>query len=160
MPVTIEGSSERDAVLGLQAEAFAAYTELLDATAAATDAELLDVCRVRIAQILECREELARHSSERLAEVEAWDRSPAITDRQRAALRFTEQFMFDHSLIDRELVDDLDRALGTPSKVDFSADPAINFGTEGILNFATAIAACQSSMRLSALLDFAPTSSR
>ncbi len=160
LPVTVDGPSERAAVLGLQAEAFACYSELLEAAAAATDAELLEVCSARMAQMLGCREELARHSPERLAALESWERSPAITDRQRAALRFTEQFVFDPSLIDRELIDDLERELGAQSRPDIVADGTVNFGTEAMVNFATAIAARESSMRLAALLDFAPAPSR
>jgi alkylhydroperoxidase family enzyme len=156
VPITVEGCSERDAVLSLQAEAYACYTALLEAAAAATDADLLEVCRARMAQMLGCREELARHSPQRLAELADWDHSPAITDRERAALRFAEQFVVDPSLVDRELVDDLERELGLEGTDEFQADPTLNFRTEAMVSFATAVSAYYSSMQLSALLDFAP----
>jgi alkylhydroperoxidase family enzyme len=156
LPVTVDGTSERDAVLGLQAEAYASYRRLLEAQTAATDRELLEVCRARMAQMLDCREELARHSPERLAEVADWDRSPAITERERAALRFTEQFLVDPSLVDRELIDDLERELGMQGIDEFAGDPTLVFRTEAMVNFATAIAGHLSSMRLAVVLDLAP----
>lgn len=140
LPIDVDAPSERDAVLGLHPEAYARHRALLDASAAATDAELLALCKTRMAQMLRCREELARHSAERLAEVEAWDRSPAFTDVQRAALAFAEQFVIDPSGIDAELVAPLEAALGA----------------SGVIDFTTALAAHEASLRLATLLDLEP----
>lgn len=93
-----------------------------------------------MAQMLECREELALHAPERLAELERWDRSPAYNRLQRAALAFVEQFLLDPSLVSRELVADLEGELGT----------------SGVIDFTTAIAAYEASLRLSTLLDLEP----
>lgn len=158
LPTSVDGATDRAAVLGLQAEAFACYEEFLKAVAAANEADLLEVCRARMAQMLGCREELARHTPERLAAVESWEQSPDISDKQRAALRFTEQFVMDPALVDRELVAELERELRTSDRIDFG--PEYNFGTPGMVNFATAIAVYEYSMRLAALLDLAPENSR
>ena len=129
-------------MLGLYPEAYARHREFLEATTAATDAELLELCKARMAQMLGCREELARHSAERLAELESWEQSPSFTGAQRAALHFVEQFVLDPSLVSRELVADLEAELGT----------------SGVINFTTALCAHEASLRLATLLDLAPAS--
>ena len=93
-----------------------------------------------MAQMLGCREELARHSSERLAELRSWERSPSLSVRQRAALAFVEQFVLDPALITRQLAADLEAELGT----------------SGVIDFAAVISAFEASLRLSTLLDLAP----
>jgi alkylhydroperoxidase family enzyme len=140
LPVATDGSSERDAVLGLRPETYARHRELLETAAGAVDGELLELCRLRLAQILHCREELARHTAERAAEVESWEGSDAFTGTERAALAFVEQFVLDPVLVDRERVAGLEAA----------------FGTSGAIDFTMAIAAHESSFRLSTLLDLAP----
>ncbi len=140
LPLDRNAPSERDAVLGLYPEAYARHREFLEATTAATDAELLELCKARMAQLLRCREELARHSPERLAELESWERSSSFTGTERAALLFVEQFVLDPTLVSREMVGDLEAELGTT----------------GVINFTTALAAHEASLRLSTLLDLAP----
>ena len=140
LPVTVDAPSERDAVLGLHPQAYARHRAFLDAAAAASDPDLLGPCRARMAQLLGCREELALHSAGELAELDSWERSAAYGGAQRAALAFVEQFVFDPSLVGRELVGDLERELGT----------------SGVINFTTAIAAYEASLRLSTLLDLEP----
>ena len=63
-----------------------------------------------------------------------------LTDAQRAALAFVEQFILDPSRVGRELVADLEAELGT----------------SGVIDFATAVAAYEASLRLATLLDLAP----
>lgn len=140
LPITDGGQNERDAVLGMHAEAYARHREFLEACAAATDPDLLALCRARIAQILCCREELALHSPDLLAELKSWERSSSFTALHRTALEFVEQFVLDPSLMSRELVADLEREVGTSA----------------IINFTTVIAAYEASLRLSALLDLEP----
>ncbi len=140
LPVDEHAPSERDATLGLHAEVYALHRELLRATAAATDAELLELSKARMAQLFRCREELALHSPERLTELESWDHSPAFTARERAALAFVEQFVVDPTLISPELAGELERELGT----------------SGVINFTTALTAHEASLRLATLLDLAP----
>jgi alkylhydroperoxidase family enzyme len=140
LPLKVEGQSERDALLGLYPEAYARHREFLEATTAATDAELLEAARARMAQMLVCREELARHSPERLAELEQWERSESLTAKEKAALAFVEQFVLDPSLVSTELLAPLEEELGTT----------------GVINFTTAIAAHEASIRLAAVLDLEP----
>jgi alkylhydroperoxidase family enzyme len=140
LPINGGLSSERDAVLGLHPEVYARYQELLDATSDATDTDLLELCKLRMAQHFGCREELARHSADEQATVESWERSTSLTTRERAALQFVEQFVLDPGLISAELVAELEAELGT----------------RGVIDFTMAIAAHDTSLRFSTLLDFAP----
>ncbi len=121
-------------------EAYARHRAYLEACTSATDPELLELCRALMAKELRCREELARHSPQRLAELDSWERSPSFTERERAALEFVEQFLIDPSLISRDLVGRLETELGTSAVIDF----------------ANAIAAHEGSIRLAALLDLEP----
>jgi alkylhydroperoxidase family enzyme len=140
LPLDAGAPSERDAVLGMHPEAYARHREFLEATTAATDAELLELCRARIAQHLGCREELARHDPARLAELGAWETSGAFTARERAALAFVEQFVLDPARLGGETVAGLENELGTT----------------GVINFTNAVAAHEASLRLSTLLDLEP----
>jgi alkylhydroperoxidase family enzyme len=140
LPIPTDAPTERDAVLGLHPEAYARLKATLAASAASVDERLLDPCRVRMAQMLGCREELARHSAEHLAQVEAWDTAPAFDDRQRAALAFTEQFVMDPARISAELAGALEAAIGTEKMVDF----------------ATTLSHEEASLRLSTLFDLEP----
>jgi alkylhydroperoxidase family enzyme len=140
LPVEESAQSERDAVLGMHQEAYACHREYLEAATSASDPELLELCRALIASELGCREELARHSPERLAELQTWDRSTSFTPRERAALEFVDQFLVDPALISREVVGQLEADLGTT----------------GVINFSNAIAAHEGSIRLATLLDLEP----
>ena len=131
VPANSDARSERDAVLGLQPNAYARHREFLAATAAATDPDLLELCKWRMAQHFGCREELARHSG---------GEPHSYTALQEAALDFVDQFVLDSSLISREQVAALEAELGT----------------KGVIHFTMAIAAQESSLRLSTLLDLAP----
>jgi alkylhydroperoxidase family enzyme len=142
LPIEAEAGSERDAVLGMHPEAYAAQRKWLQAATAATDAGLIELCRARLAQELRCREELARHSPELLADLERWDRSDRFTDRERAALEFVEQFVVEPSLIPRENVAALEAELGGPNAV---------------VDFTNAVSAAEASIRLSTLLDLEPS---
>lgn len=140
LPISVDGHNERDAVLGVHAEAYSRHRAFLEACAAAADPDLLALCKARIAQILRCREELALHSPDLLAQLKSWDRSSSFTTLQRNALEFVEQFVLDPALVSRELVVGLERELGT----------------DGTINFTTVIAAFEASLRLSTLLDLEP----
>jgi alkylhydroperoxidase family enzyme len=140
IPTAVDAPSERDAVLGLHPEAYARHRAFLQASAAATDGELVELCRTRMAQLIGCREELALHDPTRLRSLESWDGEPSFTAVQRAALEFVEQFVIDPALVERETLAELERTLGT----------------SGVIDFCTAIAAQEASLRLSTLLDLEP----
>lgn len=62
------------------------------------DAQLLEVCRVRIASLHRCAAELAAERADigaKRAAIAQWPTSPLFDDRERALLRFTEQFVID-----------------------------------------------------------------
>lgn len=140
LPIEQSTAAEREAVLGLQPEAYASHRAFLAACEAQFAPALLDVCRARMAQLLACREELVRHEEALLARLKTGDRAALFPASQLAALAFTEQFMLDPSLIDRELVAALEEHLGTA----------------GVINFAAVIAGLEASLRLSALFDLEP----
>lgn len=140
LPVNLDAPTERDAVLGIHPEVFARHRAFLAAAGAATDRDLLELCKARMAQLLACQEELALHSPDRLAELKSWERSPSFSEGQRGALAFVEQFILDPSRVGRELIGDLEAELGT----------------SGVINFTAAIAAYEASLRLSTLLDLEP----
>lgn len=140
LPVSVGPSNERDAVLGLHPEAYARHMAFLDACAAVVDPDLLELCKARMAQILRCREELARHSPDRLAQLASWHRSQSLTAAQRHALEFVEQFLIDPARVSREQVAPLE----------------LDLGPTGVINFATVISGYEASLRLSTLLDLEP----
>ncbi len=140
LPVSVDGSNERDAVLGLHPQAYARHKAFLDACTAVIDPGLLQLCKARMAQLLRCREELARHDPEMLAQLASWHRSPSLTSLQRHALEFVELFILDPSRVTREQIAPLERELGAT----------------GVINFATVISAYEASLRLSTLLDLEP----
>lgn len=140
LAVPSKGKSERDSVLGLHPEAYEKQQAYLDACAARTDPDLLDLSRALIAHMLSCKEELALHTPEQLETVRSRDRSSSLTTRQRSALVFVEQFILDPALITPEMVAELEAEIGT----------------SGVINFASTISAYEASMRLSTLLDLEP----
>jgi alkylhydroperoxidase family enzyme len=140
LPITVEAACDRDAVLGMHPEAYARHRAFLEVCEEVADPDLLEVCRARMAQMLGCREELARHSAERLADLRSWERSPLVSARQRVALAFVEQFLLDPALISRQQAADLEAELGT----------------SGVIDFTAVIAAFEASFRLSTLLNLAP----
>jgi AhpD family alkylhydroperoxidase len=68
------------------------------------DAAVLELCRLRVAQLLGCESELAVRyapalvaglTEEQVAELAQWPTAASFTDAQRAALAFAEQFVID-----------------------------------------------------------------
>jgi alkylhydroperoxidase family enzyme len=139
--VSLDSASDRDGVLGLHPGAYTRHRAFLQACDAVTDRDLLELCRARMAQMLRCREELARHSPELLARLQSWYEDPSFSQLQRETLAFVEQFVLDPSSVSRGLVAPLERELGT----------------SGVINFTTVISAYEASLRLSTLLDLEPS---
>lgn len=140
LPIQADGRSERDAVLGLHPEAYALHRTFLETCDSAVDGDLLELSRARMAQVLRCGEELARHDPGLLERLASWYSEPTFSDLQRAAVAFVEQFILDPSLVTRDLVAPLEAELGA----------------RGVINFATVVSAYEASLRLSALLDLEP----
>jgi alkylhydroperoxidase family enzyme len=140
LPLERSGASERGAVLALQPHASALWLEVLASSWSIADPELLGLCRLRIAQMLDCRAELDGADPERLTELASWRSSPNFTLRERAALSYTEQFVVDQNGIAEEQKTDLARFL---SRVE-------------LCNFVQAVNAHDGYLRTLTLLDVGP----
>ena len=86
----------------LAPQAWAAFADFQDAAWQAAPADVLELARLRVAQLLRCADvELSpppgsrRLSPAKSAAVSAWPTSPLFDERERAALTFTEQFVID-----------------------------------------------------------------
>ncbi len=69
-------------------------------------------CRLRIGQLLGCRAAVEGADSRILADLEAWDSSPAFGAAERAALDYAEQFMLSAKDVSPEQRSALAHALG------------------------------------------------
>jgi alkylhydroperoxidase family enzyme len=88
----------------------------------AVDAELMAICRERVAQMLDCPSETqggvalagdeTRLGDGQYEAIAAWRKSTMFDDRQRACLAFTEQFVFDVASLDEHTVSAVSYALG------------------------------------------------
>ena len=83
-------------MLGLKPEPYAVLRETLAVAWRMTDHELLDLCRLRLAQLMEVRAELAGGDDDLLSALASWESSAAFDERTRAALAFSEQYHYDH----------------------------------------------------------------
>ena len=114
LPETAAGATAFDRVFGLCPELRAdveAFAELLW-TRRPVDPVLLELCRLRIAQILGCTAELQRRSAaalaaglteERIAALDDWAASGGFSAVECAALRVAEQFVLDpHGVSDAD----------------------------------------------------------
>ena len=64
----------------------------------ATDARVLDLCRLRMATLLGMSQQPPEvATAEEVAELAQWPSSPRFDDRDRAALAFAEQWLIDAS---------------------------------------------------------------
>ena len=86
----------------------ASELERLNAAAwASADPAMLELCRLRVAQMLANRAALEGIDEAKLAELDRWETSTAFTDAERASLAFTEQFVISVSSITQAQVDAL-----------------------------------------------------
>jgi hypothetical protein len=105
-----------------------------------TDLPLLEICRLRVAQMMGARAELAGADPVLLSNLERWRSSPAFSAKEKAALAFAEQYHLDH----HALTDDQRRELET-------------FLTRRqLVNFVWALHVADAHARMMALLDVAP----
>lgn len=82
-----EWLADTDALTALDAAAAAAW--------AATDNDLLTLCRDRMAMLLRHQPTLDQLTDDECSDLAAWPSSTTLTDKQRAALDFTEQYIID-----------------------------------------------------------------
>ena len=94
----------------------------------AVDPCLLELCRLQVAAILQCREESAIRTEAAIArgfdEAKAralteWFRSPIYSSAERACLAFTDQFVIDVATLDDATAATVRKHLGDQGFVDF-----------------------------------------
>jgi alkylhydroperoxidase family enzyme len=140
LPTLGDLRSERDEVFGVAPDAYEHLRQMLGAAWRITDARALDLCRLRVAQMMGARAELAGADPRLLAGLEDWRSNPALSGRERAALSYAEQYHFDHTL------------LGAEQK----AALADTFSRRGVVNFVWALHVNDAYARALTLLDIAP----
>ena len=102
---TAEGEG-LDAIYGLAPEAYARHQELVAHIwqPGLIDPVVLELCRLRIAQIVRCERELATRTpaaaaagldEAKIAELPQWPSSPSYSDAERAAIAFAEMYVID-----------------------------------------------------------------
>ena len=116
LPELASGDTGLDRVFGLRPdlyEAFRAFYALFW-TRRLVDPVVLELCRLRVAQLLGCAtEQQVRYAPARdagltedqVAELSRWPEDLRFDDAQRAALAFAEQFVLDPHGVDDELRD-------------------------------------------------------
>src|SRR5207249_8362299 len=119
LPIDAASQPERDALLGLKPEVYGRLREILTLAWQITDTRLLDLCRLRLAQLIGARAEIAGVDEGLLVDLDRWRSSPAFSDRERAALAYTEQYHRDHKQITAEQHEDLARHLSPRDLVNF-----------------------------------------
>ena len=119
LPVETALLPERDAVLGLKPDVYEALRNTLTLAWQIADSRLLDLCRLRLAQLVGARAEIDNADQILLAQLEGWRSSSAFSERERAALSYAEQYHLDHKRITHEQKDELARHLSQREVVNF-----------------------------------------
>ena len=124
------GDSDFERVFALRPELFEAWREFASLfwTRGLVDPVVLELCRLRVAQMLGAAQPLALRTDEarragldeaRIAKLDAWWTSDAFDDVERACLRFSEQFVLDPKEIADADADAVVAALGDAGMVAF-----------------------------------------
>lgn len=119
IPIDTASQPERDALLGLKPEVYARLREILTLAWQMTDAHLLDLCRLRLAQLVGARAETAGADDRLLVDLDGWRASARFSDRERAALAYAEQYHRDHKQITVAQQEEIDRHLAPRDLVNF-----------------------------------------
>ena len=128
LPEAATGDTPLDRVFGLRPDLYELFRAFYAVfwTDRLLDPILLELCRLRVAQLLACASEQrvryapardAGLTEEEVARLADWPRHPSFTDPQRAALAFTEQFVLDPHGIDDAQRDAVIDHLGLPGLV-------------------------------------------
>lgn len=116
LPERAEGASPLDRVFGLRPDLYEPFRAFYATfwTHDLLDPIVLELCRLRVAQLLRCRNEQqvryepalrAGLTEEQVARLAQWPTAPMFSPAQRAALGFAEQFVIDVEGIDAQLRD-------------------------------------------------------
>jgi alkylhydroperoxidase family enzyme len=104
--------------------------ELFAAAWESTDPRLLELCRLRLAELIGHEQARGERTPEavaagldegQVAQLSAWPTSHAFDARERACLALAEQFAIDVKGIDQALVDDVRAQLSVPEAFAFIA---------------------------------------
>jgi alkylhydroperoxidase family enzyme len=128
LPETATGADPLERVFGLRPNLFEAWREfaLVFFEKRLLDPVLLELVRLRVAQLHAARYPLARRRPEaraagldeaKIAELERWWRSPAFTETERRCLAFAEQFVLDAKAMTDEQALPVVEALGEAGTV-------------------------------------------
>jgi alkylhydroperoxidase family enzyme len=132
--MTTSTSELLETVLGEHLPVLDALTAAHEAAWKAVDPSLLELCRVRVAMVLGNDDESSSDQLDAslLAALADWRSSSLFTDRQRACLAFTEQFVID-----------------VASLTDAQAEAvAVALGGDGLSNFVNALLVIEQRQRL------------
>lgn len=108
---TATGSTDLDRVWGLRPEYFAIFMDDFNASLGRVDAVLMELARIRLAQLLESEFDQALRSrgaiaagltEQKIAALPDYPTSRLFDERERAVLEFTEQFAIQSSAITDE----------------------------------------------------------
>jgi alkylhydroperoxidase family enzyme len=110
------GATPFDRVFGLRPDLYEPFRAFYAVfwTERLLDPVVLELCRLRVAQLLGCESEQqvryapaldAGLTEEQIARLPDWPRAPSFTEAQRAALAFAEQFVLDPHGIDDDCRD-------------------------------------------------------
>jgi hypothetical protein len=135
LPVKTASLPERDAVLGLKPDVYDALRKTLTLAWQITDSRLLDLCRLRLAQMVDARAEIGGADESLLGELEDWRSSSAFSERERVALAFAEQYHLDHKRIAEEQKEELARHLSQREVVNFVWALHMNDAYARVLSF-------------------------
>jgi alkylhydroperoxidase family enzyme len=116
LPATAAGDTPLDRVFGLRPDLYEPFRAFYAVfwTDRLLDPVVLELCRLRVAQLLRCESEQqvryepaldAGLTEGQIARLPDWSRDPSFTDAQRAALAFAEQFVLDPHGIDDDCRD-------------------------------------------------------
>jgi hypothetical protein len=113
LPVKVAESPDYEAVFGLLPEQWANLREVYSCAWAMTDRELLELCRMRMAQTFDCPRPLGA-GDDRLRELDEWSTSDGFSETERAALNYVDHYILDCNAVTAEMNDELERSLGSP----------------------------------------------
>jgi alkylhydroperoxidase family enzyme len=116
LPERAEGTTELDRTFGLRPDLYEPFRAFYATfwTHRLLDPVVLELCRLRVAQLLRCPSEQrlryqpaldAGLTEAQVAQLAQWPTSPLFSDAHRAALAFAEQFVIDVAGIGSELRD-------------------------------------------------------
>jgi alkylhydroperoxidase family enzyme len=112
-----------DRVLGPRDEVRLALEAAHEAAWAAVDPRLLELCRLRVAQLLGAADELVGTTLDRstFEALRSWPSAPQFDRRDRACLAFCEAFVIDVANLDDELALSVAGHLGESGLADLTA---------------------------------------